>query len=328
VKKYCKNCDKIFHSECKTCSFCRRAVKDVKLDDKSLKKFLGVDDKTLARFKEIRKNTITESKRLNKKGRKIKAIGISSSSRDINDTAAEDSNSEFLLKVALDQLKKLGVEVELIPLRKYNIQYCKACYSTTNTQCHFYCSCYPKGTSAGDDMTNILYDKILAADIILFATPVNNFKISTKMATFIDRCISLDGSLEPVDPKNPKNKALNIKHTKFVEAMADQKIPGSGFLRRFMGKVAGIIVTGHEEGATMAISTLFMTLNHFGMLFPAWSNMYAMSSILYPTCADRESVRSKSYQEEARLIANNTFKLAKDLRKRKVTDWEQDYSSN
>lgn len=326
--RYCKNCKKTFHFECKTCSFCRKKVSDLKLDDKSLKKFLDIDDNTLARFKEIRENTIREAKRLNRKGKKIKAIGISSSSRDINDTAAEDSNSEFLLKVALDQLKKRGVEVELIPLRKYNIQYCKACYSTTNTQCHFHCSCYPKGTPAGDDMTNIIYDKILDADIILFATPVNNFKISTKMAMFIDRCISLDGSLEPADPKNPKNKELNIKHTKFVEACVNQKIPGSGFLRRFMGKVAGIIVTGHEEGASMAISTLFMTLNNFGMLFPAWSTMYAMSSILYPTCSDRSIVRGEAYQEEAKLIANNTLKLAKDLRKRKVTDWEQDYSSD
>lgn len=41
-------------------------------------------------------------------------------------------------------------------------------------------------------MSNILYDKILEADAIIFATPVNNFKISTLMAAFIDRCISLD----------------------------------------------------------------------------------------------------------------------------------------
>ncbi|HBB04643.1 TPA: hypothetical protein DCZ39_07270 [Patescibacteria group bacterium] len=77
-------------------------------------------------------------------------------------------------------------------LKKYDIKHCRACYSTANTQCHFYCSCYPKDTPRGDDMSNILYDKILEADAIIFATPVNNFKISTLMAAFIDRCISLD----------------------------------------------------------------------------------------------------------------------------------------
>lgn len=327
--KHCKNCDKTFDFQCDTCAFCGEKVEGIKLDDDSLKKFLDIDDGILARFKEIRENTIAEAKRLADKKGGIRAIGISGSARDMNDTAAEDSNSEFLLKVALDKLNQLGVETELIPLRDYNIQHCKACYSTANAHCHFYCSCYPKGTPAEDDMTNILYDKILASDIILFATPINNFKISTLMAAFIDRCISLDGSLEPADIKNPKNKELNIKHTKFIEACADQKIPGSGFLRRFAGKVAGIIVTGHEEGAAMAISSLFMTLNHYGMIFPSWSNMYAMSSILYPTCSDRSIVRSMTYQDEAQMLADNTFETAKALReKNKVTDWKYDYSSN
>ncbi|MEK7377254.1 MAG: flavodoxin family protein, partial [Candidatus Margulisiibacteriota bacterium] len=245
------------------------------LSDKYLKKVLNINDKTLARFKEIRNLTIKEAKELSvKKGSVLRAVGVSGSSRDQFDTAAEDSNSEFLLKQALDELSGLGVKTELISLRKYRIEPCKACYSTTNTQCHFYCSCYPKGTPAGDDMSNILYDKILEADIVLFATPVNNFKISSRMALFLDRCISLDGSLVPADSQNAKDKELNKKHTKFVELMADQNIPGSGFLRRFMGKVGGIIVTGHEEGATMAIATLYMTANHYGMAFPAWSNMY------------------------------------------------------
>jgi len=90
-------------------------------------------------------------------------------------------------------------------------------------------------------MSNIIYDKILSADAIIFATPVNNFNISTLMKTFIDRCISLDGSLKPANPQAPKDKELNIKHMKFIELTADYNIPGSGMLRRFLGKVAGII---------------------------------------------------------------------------------------
>ena len=326
--RYCKHCEKKLNDYCTTCTFCRKKVSEIKIDDKTLKKILGIDDKTLLRFKEIRRNAISEAKKIGKKNGKIRAIGISGTARGSMDMAREDSNSEFLLKKALDQLKKLGASVELIPLREYNIQHCRACYSTANTQCHFYCSCYPKGTPAADDMTNILYDKILQADIIVFATPVNNFKLSTLMATFIDRCISLDGSLAPADLKDPKNKDINIKHSKFVEIMADQKIPGSGYLRRFMGKTAGIIVTGHEEGASLVISTLFMTLNNFGMTFPSWSTMYAMASILNPTCSDRTIVRNPAYQSEAQMLANNTFKQAKLMRKMKTTAWEQDYSSD
>jgi hypothetical protein len=74
------------------------------------------------------------------------------------------------------------------------------------------------------------------------------------MKTFIDRCISFDGSLQPANPKVPKDKELNKKHMKFIELATNNNIPGSGMHRRFLGKVAGIIVTGHEAGAAQAIS--------------------------------------------------------------------------
>jgi len=300
-----------------------------KYSDKELMDILKIDSKTLNMFKKVREETIKEAKAMaQKKNKKIKVLGVSGSGRDEFDMAQEASNSEELLKRCLEHCKRLGADTELIPLRKYDIKYCKACYSTTNTQCHFYCTCYPKGTPQGDDMTNILYDKVLEADVIIFATPVNNFKISTLMATFIDRCISLDGSLKPANPKSPKDKELNIKHMKFIELTADQNIPGSGMLRRFLGKVAGIIVSGHEEGATMVITNLFMTLNHFGMLFPPFSNMYAMASVCNSTHEDKKIVLGECYEEEVELLAKNLITTADIARKCKCTDWKYDYKSN
>ncbi|HIG94525.1 MAG: hypothetical protein QT05_C0049G0035 [archaeon GW2011_AR13] len=296
------------------------------LSDVELKQILNVNQQTLNIFKKIQKETIKEANNSNKRSKKIHVLGISGSARDEFDMAQQKSNSEELLETCLEHCKKLGATTELIPLRKYNIQHCKACYSTTNTQCHFYCSCYPKGTKQGDDMTNILYDKIIKADVIIFATPVNNFKMSTLMATFIDRCISLDGSLKPANSKTPKDKELNIKHTKFIELTADNNIPGSGFLKRFSGKVAGVIVTGHEEGASMVISSLFMTLSHFGMLFPPFNNMYAMSSVCNSTYKDKKIVVSECYKKEARLLAQNLIVAAKISKKCKLTDWKYDYS--
>jgi multimeric flavodoxin WrbA len=242
--------------------------------------------------------------------------------------AQEESSSEELLKVCLEHGKKLGAETALIKLRKFRIEHCRACYSTTNTQCHFYCSCYPKGTPRADDMSNILYDKILEADCLIFATPVNNFNVSTPMKAFIDRCISLDGSLKPADPKVPKDRELNIKHMKFVELTADNNVPGSGMLRRFLGKVAGVIVTGHEEGASMVISNMFMTFNHFGMLFPPFSNMYAMSSVCNSTFADKKIVLGECYEGSAKLIAENVLHTAKLVKSAKPTDWKYDYDSD
>ncbi len=298
--------------------------------DQKLIQKLQIDKATLQRFKSIREATIKEAQRLNHRfsqRKKIKVLGIAGSAREAGDTAKENSNSEALLKKSLLHCRKLGAETELVALRDYDIKYCKACYSTTNTQCHFYCSCYPKGTPQGDDMSNILYDKVLDADAIIFATPVNNFRISALLADFIDRCISLDGSLLPADRKNSKNKELNIKHTKFIILTAEEKVPGSGLLKRFNGKVGGIIVTGHEEGASLVISNLFMTLTHYGMLFPPYSNMYAMSSVCNSTFEDKPLVLNECYFKQARELAENIIKAAK-LVKKEHQKWVYDNSEN
>ncbi|MEK6968606.1 MAG: flavodoxin family protein, partial [Nanoarchaeota archaeon] len=159
-------------------------------------------------FRAVQKNAFDEVKKLySRRGGKIKILGISGSARSEFDYAQEKSNSETLLEQCLKNCKKFGAEVEQINLRDYNIKPCKACYSTVNTQCHYPCTCYKKGTSEEDDMSKILYDKLIAADAIIFATPVNNFKISSYMSLFVDRCISMDGSLSPADSKNPKDKA-------------------------------------------------------------------------------------------------------------------------
>ncbi len=300
-----------------------------KYTDRELMDLIQVDAKTLARFKEIQRGTIEEAKAMAKpRTGKIQVLGVSGSARGLLDTAQEESNSEELLKKCLDYCRQLGAETEMIALRDYSIKYCRACYSTANTQCHFYCTCYPKGEPNGDDMTNILYDKVLASEVIIFATPVNNFNVSTLMKAFIDRCISLDGSLQPANPRAPKDKDLNIKQMKFIKLTADNDMPGSGMLRRFLGKVAGIITTGHEEGATMAISSLFIKLNHYGMIFPPFSNRYGMSSICNSTYEDKQIVVTDCYIDETRLLAQNVMAAAKVARETACTSWKYDYSEN
>jgi len=297
--------------------------------DAKLKKILNIDTETLKRFKQIQQDTISEAaEMIKRKRKKIRVLGISGSARDVYDTAQEDSNSEALLVHCLEHCKRIGVKTELIKLRECHIEHCKACYSTVNTHCHFSCTCYPKDTPQSDDMTDILYDKIIGADAIIFATPINNFNISTLMKTFIDRGISLDGSLPPANLKVPKDKALNIKHMKFIELTANNTIPGSGMHRRFLGKVAGIIVTGHEAGAALAISNLFMTLNHYGMLFPPFSNVYAMSSICNPTYKDKQIIIDDCYKEEVRFLAENVITAIQIARKCIPADWKYDYATN
>jgi predicted esterase len=115
---------------------------------------------------------------------------------------------------------------------------------------------------------------------------------------------------------------------KVIELTADNDIPGSGLLRRFLGKTAGIIVVGHEAGASMAISNLYLTLNSYGMAFPPFSHMYAVNTDCDSTYKDKKVVLSECYTDETKLLAENVMNLTKTLRKMNVTDWKYDYTAN
>ncbi|MBS3140124.1 flavodoxin family protein [Candidatus Woesearchaeota archaeon] len=297
--------------------------------DQELIPKINCSQEELELFKAAQKKALREAEAYKKRffSKQITILGISGSMRRVNDCPQEHSTTEWLLEAALKKARELGAKTEILRLRDNNIQPCKGCYSTTNTQCHFPCSCYPLG-KYGDDMTNKLYGKVLQSEGIIFATPIHNFKISSLMSLFIDRLISMDGSLSPANPHEAKNRELNIKHTKFIELTASDQVLGSGFLRRFTGKVAGIIVSGHEAGAAMTISSLFMTLNHFGMIFPPFSNMYAMGNILNSTHADKKKLETNEYAEEAQLLAKNVFNTIKIVKQNPQWFWEYDAHAN
>lgn len=115
---------------------------------------------------------------------------------------------------------------------------------------------------------------------------------------------------------------------KFIKLTADNNLPGSGLLKRFSGKIAGIIVTGHEAGAAMTISSLYMTLNNYGMLFPPFSHLYAMSSVCSPTYKDKPIVLNDCFAEELKTLANNVILAAKLVKNCRPTDWKNNYSAN
>ena len=91
----------------------------------------------------------------------------------------------------------------------------------------------------GDENTAFVLRKLIDSDVIIFATPVYWFGPSGLMKNLIDRMTSLEH----------KQKILD-------------------------GRVGGIICSYEEEGASMAISQLFLALSDMGLLFPPYAYTY------------------------------------------------------
>lgn len=90
-------------------------------------------------------------------------------------------NSDTLCDEFMNGAREAGNEVEKIFLRDKTIHYCTGCST---------CSQYGKPCPQKDDAAEVI-EKMLAADVIVLATPVYFYAMSAQLKTMIDRCCGL-----------------------------------------------------------------------------------------------------------------------------------------
>jgi multimeric flavodoxin WrbA len=100
----------------------------------------------------------------------MKVLGISTSPR-------ENSNSDMLLRQALSGASSAGAEAEYLRLCKFNISPCLECGA-----------CYGTGECPVQDDFSVVLGKMLAADRIVFATPIFFMSVCAQAKILIDRC--------------------------------------------------------------------------------------------------------------------------------------------
>lgn len=94
----------------------------------------------------------------------------------LSSSPRENGNSDILCKQFALGAKESGHNVEVVRIPNKKIGYCIGCYACRNTG-----KCFQK-----DDMAE-LTEKVLKADVIVFATPVYFYTMSAQLKTFIDR---------------------------------------------------------------------------------------------------------------------------------------------
>ena len=138
----------------------------------------------------------------------------------------ETSSTEALANVVIAELKKGGAETEIVRLVDLNL---KPGIKTDQGE--------------GDDWPGV-HEKIMAADIVIFATP-------TWLGQMSSVCLR---ALERMDA--------------FFEETRDDDRPVA------FGKVAGVVVTGNEDGAHNIVATVCQGLIDMGFTIPAQSWTY------------------------------------------------------
>ena len=93
-------------------------------------------------------------------------------------TPRKGGNSDILCDAFAEGAKKAGNEVEKVRIADLKIGYCTGCYA-----------CQKTGKSAIHDDAQGVIDKMLAADVIVLASPVYFYTICAQLKALIDRTV-------------------------------------------------------------------------------------------------------------------------------------------
>ncbi len=99
----------------------------------------------------------------------MRALGISGSPR-------REGNTEFITNHALRAIAEEGIETELVSLAGLTIGHCTGCYD-----------CQKQRRCTIDDDLATVYEKMVAADCIILATPVYFSAPTSLVKAFMDR---------------------------------------------------------------------------------------------------------------------------------------------
>jgi multimeric flavodoxin WrbA len=103
----------------------------------------------------------------------MKILGIMGSPR-------RQSNTEILLDKVLEGAKQEGAEVEKVVVSELKVSPCQEIYA-----------CLKDGNCPIEDDMQWLYDKLLEADHIAFASPIFFYGLTSQAKAIVDRCQAL-----------------------------------------------------------------------------------------------------------------------------------------
>ncbi len=143
----------------------------------------------------------------------------------ISASPRKGGNSDTLCDEFMRGATDAGHQVQKVRLAEHKIGYCTGCGVCNQTH-----RCILK-----DDMENLL-DTMLAADVIVLATPVYFYAMNGQLKTFIDRCV-------------PKYTEIKNKDFYFIITAADtDKTIMEKVIESLRGFMRDCLPDAHEKG--------------------------------------------------------------------------------
>ena len=201
----------------------------------------------------------------------MKVLALNSSPR-----GQGQSKTELMLTNLVQGMQEAGAEVEVINLRKKKINYCSGCFT-----------CWSKTPGVcvhQDDMSKELYPKWLAADLVIYATPLYHFTVNANLKAFIERTLP---AIEPF----------------LVERNGHTSHP----IREKMPAAVMLSVAGFPE---LAVFDLLSSWTRFIFRDRLWAEIYRPAAETLATLPDLDSTKdilAATIQAGRELVTNQAI---------------------
>jgi multimeric flavodoxin WrbA len=208
----------------------------------------------------------------------IRVLGISGSSRQ----QPGMSKSERLLQRALDRCKAAGCITTFLRLKDLKIYDCEGNYSENPEYCTYPCQ---SSLKYDDDQMQMVYDAVLATDILFLATPIRWNNHSALVQKFVERMNSIENQYSWFGNRMIKNKVVSL------------------------------IIIGHVDGMQHVAGNLLNFFAWLGFSSPEVSIASWVGEYDEDTTKDWDQIQRNRYtQEDLESMVNSSLRLAVSLR--------------
>lgn len=191
----------------------------------------------------------------------------------INGSSHRANNTGYMVDLVEEVLREKGISYRRYNLNEFAINHCWCCYTMRDNACKYPCR------DQLDDMP-AFHEMIIASKAVIVGSPINWNNMSARLKDFLDR--------------------LNC-----IQNLYLLKKPGLT-----EGKIIGITVSGHEDGATKTAMDIFLYFQQMGYVLAPFGVSYRTHGAQFNTITDTEFLKSDPLViQKVRGMANNVVEM-------------------
>jgi len=191
----------------------------------------------------------------------------------INGSSHRANNTGYLTDLAEEVLREKMVSYRRYNISEFTINHCWCCYSMRDNACRYPCR------DQLDDMP-AFHEMVIASKAVIVASPINWNNMSARLKDFLDR--------------------LNC-----IQNLYLLKKPGLT-----EGKIVGIAVSGHEDGATKTALDIYLYFQQMGYVLAPFGIAYRTHGAQFNTITDTEFLKNDPLVvQKVKGMANNVVEM-------------------